>query len=107
MEIWIGGKPFGFRYRSGFGWAPGDDELRAELAGGDAQRGQDERVLGPGRRGEDVAIDAAHRAGRHHHRDRAAVELVVAADDDAVDIVDRDAGVGQCLLRGVVDHFLE
>jgi hypothetical protein len=81
--------------------------LGAELAGGDAQRAHDKCMLRRRWRGHDVAIHATHRSRRHHHRDGAAIELVIGADHDAVDIVDVDAGIGQRKLRRVVDHLFE
>ena len=37
---------------------------------------------------------------------RPPVQLIVGGDNNAVDVLDRQAGVGQCLLNGVVCHFL-
>ena len=81
--------------------------MGAVLAGGDAERAHDKSVL-PGRRGgEDVAVDAADRTGGGHHRDRAAIILIVRGDHDAVNVVDVQPRIVQRLLRHVVEQFLQ
>src|SRR3954447_17769245 len=107
MKIRIRAEPLSLRKGRRLGRTPRDHKLSAELTRRHTQRTQYERVFRRRRRGKNVAIDPAGWTGRHHDGDRSPVELVVAADDDAVDVFNGQPSVGERGLRDVVDHLLE
>jgi hypothetical protein len=61
-------------------------------------------MFGGGGCREDVAIDPAQGAGRHHDGDGPTIELVVASDNDTVDGLDRQAGVRERLMQRTGDE---
>ncbi|NDH51439.1 MAG: hypothetical protein EBY24_05520 [Betaproteobacteria bacterium] len=107
VVIGVVGQPLRFADRVDLQRAPRNDQLGAIHARAHPQRSQYKGVLRARWRRQDVASHAADRTRRCHDRDRAAVELVVGGDDNAVDVVDADAGVVQRMLGHRVQRLFQ